>query len=298
VIDNRPEQGLLGWYTTHARDLPWRNTREPWPILVSEVMLSQTQVARVAKPWHDFLASFPSPERCALASPAAVIDAWAGLGFNRRALNLHRSARMIVEHHHGQVPRELPDLLALPGVGPYIARAVRVFAFEMPDAVVDTNVARVLARFHHKPLTRAKAQALADDLVARQNPWAWNQAMIELGATVCRSRSPECRQCVFAASCGWRAAEYADPDPARVGFGASKPQGRFEGSDRQARGRIVDALRAGSAPRPGIASQIDWGNEHERLERIIDGLIGDGLVAEHGGVLSLPAATDRTPSGP
>lgn len=148
---------LLDWFGAAGRDLPWRHTDDPWAILVSEFMLTQTQVARVVGPYELFLIRFPTVEDCAAAPVGAVIAAWAGLGYNRRAVNLHASATMIVDGHGGAVPDTLADLLALPGVGPYVARAVLVFAFGRDIGVVDTNVARVLARWDGWPLTRTQS---------------------------------------------------------------------------------------------------------------------------------------------
>ncbi|MFT5224024.1 MAG: A/G-specific adenine glycosylase, partial [Glaciecola sp.] len=170
---------LLAWSEQTRRDLPWRRVRDPWAILVSELMLQQTQVARVIPKWHAFLASFPDPAACAAAPPGAVISAWQGLGYNRRARNLHATAEAIVENHDGRVPDTLEGLLALPGIGPYTARAVLAFAFEQDVAVVDTNAARFLARgVAGRRLAPREAQDLADSLVAPGTGWAHNQGVL------------------------------------------------------------------------------------------------------------------------
>src|SRR6478672_9630787 len=156
------------------RDLPWRRTRDPWAVLVSEVMLQQTQVPRVVPIWQEFMTRFPTVRACADASQADVVRAWAGLGYNRRAVNLHRAAVLMGD----AVPRDLDALLALPGVGAYTARAVLVFAFEEDVAVVDTNIARVLARLHGRRLTPRQVQAAADELVPAGDGWVWNQALM------------------------------------------------------------------------------------------------------------------------
>src|SRR5690606_14991271 len=135
---------LLGWFSGVARDLPWRRTRDPWSVLVSELMLQQTQVARVLPRYSAFLARWPTPAMCAAASVGEVVEAWAGLGYNRRAVHLHRCAVVVVDEHGGRLPTDLPGLLALPGIGPYTARAVLAFAHEADEVgVVDTNAARV-----------------------------------------------------------------------------------------------------------------------------------------------------------
>ncbi|MET0825453.1 MAG: A/G-specific adenine glycosylase, partial [Acidimicrobiales bacterium] len=235
--------GVLDWWDGDRRDLPWRRTRDPWAVLVSEVMLQQTQVDRVIPKWTAFLDRFPDPARCAAAPVGAVIEAWAGLGYNRRGVALHQCARVVVDEHDGRLPMDLPALVALPGIGPYTARAVLAFAGERDVAVVDTNVARVLARQAGRPLRLVEVQADADALVPSGQGWAWNQAMLDLGATVCRARAPDCGRCPIATSCAWRGG--AEPDPAVGSAGVSGRQSRFEGSDRQGRGRLVDALRHG-----------------------------------------------------
>ena len=276
--------GVLAWWAGDRRDLPWRRTRDPWAVLVSEVMLQQTQVDRVIPKWTAFLDRFPDPARCAAAPVRAVIDAWAGLGYNRRGVALHRCARVVVDEHDGRLPMDLAALLALPGIGPYTARAVLAFAGEQDVAVVDTNVARVLARQAGRPLRLVEVQADADALVPSGQGWAWNQAMLDLGATVCRARAPDCGRCPVATSCAWRGG--AGPDPAVGSAGVSGRQSRFEGSDRQGRGRLVDALRHG--PVSDVATATGWPEDPERAERVAQTLVADGLAVRVGDTLTLP----------
>ncbi|MET0149400.1 MAG: A/G-specific adenine glycosylase [Acidimicrobiales bacterium] len=276
--------GVLDWWDGDRRDLPWRRTRDPWAVLVSEVMLQQTQVDRVIPKWTAFLDRFPDPARCAAAPVGAVIEAWAGLGYNRRGLALHQCARVVVDEHDGRLPMDLPALLALPGIGPYTARAVLAFAGERDVAVVDTNVARVLARQAGRPLRLVEVQADADALVPSGQGWAWNQAMLDLGATVCRARAPDCGRCPIATSCAWRGG--AEPDPAVGSAGVSGRQSRFEGSDRQGRGRLVDALRHG--PVSDVATATGWPEDPERAERVAQTLVADGLAVRVGDTLTLP----------
>jgi len=276
--------GVLAWWDGDRRDLPWRRTRDPWAVLVSEVMLQQTQVDRVIPKWTAFLDRFPDPARCAAAPVRAVIDAWAGLGYNRRGVALHRCARVVVDEHDGRLPMDLAALLALPGIGPYTARAVLAFAGEQDVAVVDTNVARVLARQAGRPLRLVEVQADADALVPSGQGWAWNQAMLDLGATVCRARAPDCGRCPVATSCAWRGG--AGPDPAVGSAGVSGRQSRFEGSDRQGRGRLVDALRHG--PVSDVATATGWPEDPERAERVAQTLVADGLAVRVGDTLTLP----------
>ena len=274
---------LLAWGEADLRDLPWRRTRDPWVILVSETMLQQTQVARVVERLPRFLDRFPTPAACATAPAGAVVEEWAGLGYNRRPLNLHRAATRMVADHGGEVPSDLADLLALPGVGPYTARAVRAFAYELPAAVVDTNIGRVLARLDGDRLTPRAAQDRADELAAGAPPWLWNQSIMEFGALVCTKRSPGCDGCALAAQCRWRG---RGEDPAIGSAAVSTTQPRFEGSDRQLRGRLVDALRAGPVAASEVAERI--AAPPERAEAIIAGLVRDGLAVEDGSALRLP----------
>lgn len=266
---------VLAWGAPRLRDLPWRRTRDPWTILVAEVMLQQTQAPRVVPKWRAFCAAYPTPADCASMPLGDVLRRWQGLGYPRRARNLHDAATAMVERHDGAVPAEIGALLALPGVGPYTARAVLAFAFERDVAVVDTNIARVLARVTGERLTMRRVQAVADDLVPAGAGWAWNQMLMDLGATVCRP-VPRCDDCPLAASCAWRRAGCADPDPADGSAGVSTRQSRYEGSDRQARGAVLRAL--GDGPRP----------VSDFPPHIVDGLGADRLVTRTGDNVHLP----------
>jgi len=254
--------------------------------MVSEVMLQQTQAARVVGPYTRFLDRFPTPRACAEAGPGAVLRAWAGLGYNGRARRLHGAARAVVDHHAGAVPADLAALRALPGIGPYTARAVLVFAFEHHHGVVDVNVGRVLARaVAGAPLAPARAQALADALVPAGRPWEWNQAVMELGAVVCAARAPACGDCPLERRCAWHNAPAGTPDPAVP----APVQSRFEGSDRQGRGRLVAALRDGPVRRGDVARRCGWPDDPARARAVADALVAEGLARRGaGGVLELP----------
>ncbi len=269
---------LLAWFEHNGRDLPWRRTRDPWTILVSELMLQQTQVARVVDRLARFTDRFPTPSACATAPVADVIDEWKGLGYNRRAVNLHRAATLIADEHDGSVPDELDALLALPGIGAYTARAVLAFAFEREVGVVDTNIARVLARWEGERLRPAEVQRLADAEVPTGAGWMWNQALMELGALICRPQ-PVCDDCPVSARCGWFGADRPDPDPSVGSAKVSKGQSRFEGSDRQGRGRLVDALRAGVVDDADLAEVMGWPADRVRAERVAVSLLEDGLAS-------------------
>ena len=281
---------LHRWGDEVRRDLPWRGTRDPWAILVSEAMLQQTQVSRVAERFMPFLTRFPTPAALASTPLGDVLDAWSGLGYYRRARDLHRTAVVLVERHEGVVPDELGELLALPGVGPYTARAVLAFAFEHDHGVVDTNAARVLARaFAGEPLAARAAQRSADALVPRGRAWAHNQSILDLGATVCTARAPRCSDCPLHDACRWFAAGRAEPDPALTTAGTSRPQARFEGSDRQGRGRLLAALRTAPLTVDALVGVCGWGEDVERARRVADALVADGLAEWDGDQLRTPA---------
>jgi A/G-specific adenine glycosylase len=239
---------LLRWYAREARDLPWRRARDPWAILVSEVMLQQTQAARVVPYYERFLARFPDPAACAAAPAAEVLREWSGLGYNRRALALHRTATIVTRDGWPD------DLVALPGVGPYTAAAVASFAFGAAVLAVDVNVRRVLGR---------------SEIVVGEPTPELNQALMELGATVCTARAPRCS--------AWPVAEGCAGPGAPTGRAAGRP--RFEDTDRFVRGRVVAALAAGE-PLPDV--------DASRLQRALHGLERDGLIERSEGRFWLP----------
>ena len=268
---------LIGWWESKRRDLPWRRTRDPWLVLVSEVMLQQTPVERVLPYFEAFTERWPTPARCAQAELAEVLAAWQGLGYPRRARNLRRAAAAIAERHDGEVPRSLDDLQALPGVGPYTARAVQTFAFGMDTGVVDTNAGRILARWTNRRLGPAEAQELADRLVPAGKGWAWNQALMDLGAEVCTKRAPGCGDCPVSQWCAWAGSDA--PDPADRSAGVSTRQARFEGSDRQARGRLLAALSTGPLPTERAAAAMGFEDDAARSQRLVAELIAESLVS-------------------
>jgi A/G-specific adenine glycosylase len=270
------QSDLLTWSEATRRDLPWRRTRDPWAVLVSELMLQQTQVSRVIPKWHAFLARFPAVRECAAAPAGDVVRMWAGLGYNRRALSLHRAAQVCVDQHEGQVPATLDDLLALPGVGAYTARAVLAFAYEHDVAVLDVNASRVLARAFG-----VADQPDADALVPTGSGWAWNQAVLDLGATTCVKTAPRCHACPLGHGCRWGG---VGDDPA-----VHPPrQSAFAGSDRQGRGRLVDALRLAPVAIDELPSVMGWPAEPDRAQRVAETLVADGLAVREGRSLRLP----------
>ena len=251
-------EALLAWYERVRRPLPWRATRDPYALLVSEVMLQQTQAARVVPYYQSFLARFPDAQALAAAPAAEVLAAWSGLGYNRRALALHAAARAVAADGWPA------DLTELPGVGPYTAAAVASFAWEAQVAAVDTNVRRVIARWDGRDRAPAALAARAAELLAGARAAAFNQAMMELGAIVCRPRRPACEACPVRSGCASAGRSHAAPAER-----AERRGERFEDTDRWARGRIVAALVAGEPPPP---------LERARRERAEAGLLRDGLV--------------------
>ena len=285
--DERIVAGLLGWGGGGLRDLPWRRTVDPWAVLVSEVMLQQTSVARVLPRYGPFMDAFPDPASLAAAPLGDALLLWQGLGYPRRCRNLHAAAVTIVAVHGGSVPFTLEGMLSLPGVGQYTARAVLAFAHSADVAVVDTNVSRVLSRLEGRPMRARELQERADSLVPAGNAWEWNQVMMDFGARHCTARSPLCGSCPVADLCAWAGdASVADPAPASAG--ASRPQARFEGSDRQARGRAMRALASGARTRAELAAEMQIEDDPVRAESLVGSLLEDGLAVEEGGLVRLP----------
>lgn len=287
-------QRLLSWYRDHGRDLPWRHTTDPYRILVAEVMLQQTQVERVLPVYSAFLERFPTLEDLAQAAPSEAIRAWGPLGYNRRAVHLHSLARRVVEESGGRLPDRLEELLRLPGVGPYTARAVACFAFGQDVPPLDTNQRRVLSRLflglELPSCPQRFLEALAQAMLPRGAASAWNQALMDLGATVCTARRPVCPQCPVRDLCVARPLLAAVSDGAGrlADGGKGRTSQPFVGSRRYYRGRIVAALREleegealdlfalGRIVKPAFsADDLPW------LEGLLRDLQKDGLATLH-----------------
>ena len=289
LLDETRER-VLAWFAEAGRDLPWRATRDPYRVLVAEVLAQQTQAARAAAAWPRFLERFPDVHALAAAAPAEVLRAWQGLGYNRRALALHRTARAVQER--GGWPHTVEELAGLPGVGPYTARAVACFALGLRVAPVDTNVARVLARSlagaDPADLTPAARQRLADQAMAEEHPWAWSSALMDVGALHCRPR-PRCGGCPLELSCRWRALGPAAPPP------RPKAQAPFATSDRRWRGAVVRALAAApdGRDRAGLAAAVQAAAADRPdgwVDTLLSRLEAEGMVATGAdGRLRLPA---------
>ncbi len=278
-----PESSLhapvLDWYAAHARDLPWRRPdASPWAVMVSEFMLQQTPVTRVLPVYDAWMRAWPTPSALAAAAPGEAVRAWGRLGYPRRALRLHSAAQAITDRHHGQVPADRETLRELPGVGDYTAAAVSTFAFGRRNAVLDTNVRRVLARAaageeHPANSVSAAERRLAESLLPEEEAVAarWAVAVMELGALVCTARSPRCRACPVLAECAWATAGFPAYDgPPRRGQ-------TYAGTDRQCRGRLLGVLRDCDEPVHRRRLEEAWEDGLQR-ERALDGLVADGLV--------------------
>ncbi len=273
------QDSVIEWFIENQRDLPWRKST-PWGVFVSEFMLQQTPVNRVLPKWHEWMERWPSPTHLAAAASSDVIKAWDRLGYPRRALRLHESAQVISQHHGGEVPTNYEALLALPGVGDYTAGAILSFAFGQRAVVLDTNVRRVINRWHvgaEFPTTSlSKAErALAEELIPERSA-LWAGATMELGALICTSKKPACEECPLRATCAWRCAGYPAGTPMRT-------KGKWHGSDRQCRGTIMAAIREGETH---IAA-ISW-PDAEQLQRCIVDLEREKLLTQKDKQLSLP----------
>ena len=279
--DTRSEsqRALLVWYRTNGPRYPWRRTeRDPYSVLVSEVMLQQTRASRVADAFPLFMERFPDVSALAGASRADVLRAWGALGFARRAVAIHEAARCIVRDHGGEVPSDVGSLIALPGIGPYTASAVASIAFGVPVAAVDTNVRKVMARlaFGAEPdeVPAPDVAAAAARWLSHEAPGDWNQAVMNLGRDVCRP-IPRCDVCPIATACRFRAG-------GRVPRRSARRQPAFEGSMRQARGGVLRELRGRdcAATIRGIAAAL--GFPVLRVDLAVDALERDGLVERTG----------------
>jgi len=268
------------WFRAEARELPWREPGcSAWGILISEFMLQQTPVVRVLPQWQAWLERWPTPADLAAVPPGEAVRAWNRLGYPRRALWLHACAVAITEQHGGVVPSDVDTLLALPGVGPYTARAVAAFAYGVRTPVVDTNVRRVLARAVDG-LGEPAPPAAARDLAAmdaqlpasRDDARTFNAGAMELGALVCTARAPRCDACPVAGLCAWRAAGYPAYDGPRKAV-----QKKYEGSDRQVRGLIMRELRGAHMPVSDAEIAGLW-PDAAQLDRALSGLLADGLA--------------------
>jgi A/G-specific adenine glycosylase len=277
-------QPVLAWYKKNKRDLPWRNT-DAWGVLVSEIMLQQTPVARVLPIYIEWMKRWPTPAALAAATPAQIITAWGRLGYPRRALRLHECAKVISEKYRGRIPDTQSELRELPGIGDYTSAAIIAFAFEGRSLVLDINIRRVFARVIDgvevptAAPTKSERQE-REKLIPSKNPHVWAAATMELGALICTAKNPKCGQCPLADQCIWRSLDYPLSDQ-------PKRTQSWHGTDRQCRGVIVQALRENPALSKKEIMQL-W-DVPSQVEKALLTLLEDGLLVEQKGQrFSLP----------
>ncbi len=296
LLPAEARDALLDWFDATGRAFPFRAVRDPYAILVSETMAQQTQIARASERWGTFMARFPTVDALAEASPADVLREWRGLGYNRRAINLQRAAREIVARHDGTVPDDLRALEALPGVGPYTARAVAALAFGRRVGAVDTNVRRVLGRVVGgiSELAPRELQAIADDAVPGDRPGDWTHALMDVGATICRPARPDCAACPVQPWCRYAvepALTVAIAAAVEPGAPAGSPSGRrrirttrglpFPSTTRWLRGRLLDRLRD-ATDEGWIAVDPPLGQHGpDAILHALESMAGDGLIERH-----------------
>jgi A/G-specific adenine glycosylase len=273
---NSLEKPITQWFAKNKRDLPWRTTT-PWGVMVSEFMLQQTPVARVLPKWNEWMERWPTPAELAIATPAEVITAWGRLGYPRRALRLHESAKIIARDFNNEVPESEEVLRSLPGIGDYTAAAISAFAFGANTLVMDVNIRRVLVRVldgkEHptsSPTVRERESRLA--ILPRRNADNWAAATMELGALICISKNPLCNDCPIISQCKWRKNGYPQSELVR------KSQD-WHGTDRKCRGTIVQALRENESLTLSAIKKL-W-PEESQVEKALETLLADYLIEEH-----------------
>ena len=273
---NSLEKPIIQWFAKNKRELPWRATT-PWGVMVSEFMLQQTPVARVLPKWIEWMERWPTPAELAKATPAQVITAWGRLGYPRRALRLHESAKIIARDFENEVPDSEEVLRSLPGIGDYTAAAISAFAFGANTLVMDVNIRRVLVRVldgkEHptsSPTVRERESRLA--ILPRRNADNWAAATMELGALICTSKNPSCNDCPIISQCKWRKNGYPQSELVR------KSQD-WHGTDRKCRGTIVQALRESESLTASAIKKL-WPDESQ-VEKALETLLADNLIEEH-----------------
>ncbi len=277
---------LLEWYKKNKRDLPWRKTHDPYNILVSEVMLQQTQVSRVLIKYREFLSTFPIINDLAKASPAQVITTWKGLGYNRRALFLKKTAQAIVGEHNGTFPKDIKDLCALPGIGDYTARAVLSFAFKQPVPMMDTNHRRFYQRVFVGTETKKDKELLgiAEEVLPKKNAYDFHQALMDFESLICTTKSPSCDSCPLQKHCKAYPAILTLPKKTST----TKKKVPFKETDRFVRGRIIDHLRHQKMLTQPEAIKMFKQFKKERIIKIINFLQKDQLIDIIDGRIHLP----------
>jgi A/G-specific adenine glycosylase len=270
-------RALLRWYGRNARPMPWRKTKDPYRILVSEIMLQQTQVARVLIKFPQFLKHFPSFRALSSARASDVIRSWQGMGYNSRALNLWKCSKAVIREHGGKLPSDPNILLTLPGIGPYTAHAVACFAFGKPVATVDTNIRRVLSRLFPRAVQTQGEWNVAQRVLPPRSAYSWNQALMELGACICTARNPVCVECPLRLYCP------SAFQPASLQVRKKERVGRNGIPNRIYRGGIIEALRSSNRGIPAdilaVRAVPGYGTkDHRWFDGLLRKLERDGMV--------------------
>lgn len=300
------EPTILSWYSRTKRDLPWRKTTDPYKILVSEVMLQQTQVDRVIPKYAAFLKAFPTAKALADAKTGDVIKLWSGLGYNRRAVKLQECAKAVVEKYSGVFPQTIDELKSLPGIGPYTAAAIMAFAFNKPEVVIDTNVRRVFFRIglgEEKENLDDDIRALVAENVSKNNSRDYHNALMDFGATICTARAPKCESCIFQQGCV-STKKYTKQQMEDMASRIFKTtQSKFEGSNRYYRSMVLKEVQkkrsvlieelAAILPQQTTLSDSTFRIEKEKggltlARNLVSQLKKDKLVVENDGIVRLP----------
>ncbi len=277
-------RSLLHWYKLHKRPLPWRNTNDPYHILVSEVMLQQTQVSRVITKYKHFLEEFPTIGSLANASFGKVLRLWSGLGYNSRALRLHKTTKIIVQKYNSLIPQDPEGLINLPGIGKYTAHAISSFAYNKPVPLVDTNIQRIFQRFFPHIVKGTSLWSLAKALLPEKQTSEWNQALMELGSLVCTFSNPLCTQCPWQKYCS----KTIENNPKKK---KKKPEPQLRGIPRRIwRGKVIALLRNHqSLSLRKLCSLLQLSNqEQEWLKNVLQQMRKEGLISIHKNIVSLP----------
>jgi len=278
------EKEVLSWFEKNKRDLPWRSST-PWGVMVSEFMLQQTPVVRVLPKWNEWLQRWPTPTDLSKASTAEVITAWGRLGYPRRALRLHEASKVIVRDFNGDIPSDQEKLRSLPGVGEYTAAAIASFAFNQEALVMDINIRRLFARVidgveYPTSAPTKKERDARQELIPNKDAHIWAAGTMELGALICTSRSPKCEICPIKSQCTWRNSGYPKSEQVRKGQS-------WHGTDRQCRGKIVQALRENNFLTEEQIKLL-W-DQDSQVEKAIETLLKDGLIEQNLKAYSLPS---------
>jgi len=287
-VEHSVIKSLLAWYNQHGRhDLPWRKTRDPYKVLVSELMLQQTQVPRVIPKYEAFVKKFPTIAALAAADRQEVLTLWQGLGYNNRAVRLHALANVIARERNGRFPANYDELRALPGIGPYTAGAVMNFAYNKPAPCVDVNIQRVLARLFWTPRQTVDKDALASlALQLTEESGAahdWNSALMDFGSAVCTARNPSCTSCPLRSACKSKGARNDETN-------ASKRQSAFHGSRRWWRGQILKSLLAAPVKEAHLLHRIKaqpTAEDHDLYDDALAMMLSEGLAERKGQMLRL-----------